>query len=134
MGAFVSYFSDSYIQPPYEKMPYSACNGYVWALGIIHFIVFGVATIITVSMIFCIRNSTYLFQFHWLECLCILTLSFFFSVDLYCACSINSYMIRRHQHYKWERSPEEGIIQHITIRKRNNVAAESIPDPIPFET
>uniref|UniRef100_A0A1I7U2H8 7TM_GPCR_Srx domain-containing protein n=1 Tax=Caenorhabditis tropicalis TaxID=1561998 RepID=A0A1I7U2H8_9PELO len=98
MAVFSSLWDGAYIQIPYDKMPFRKVNGYVIVIGIIH--------IWLAETVF--RCTT-----RYLECGSLLLASFFFSVDLYCLFTVDSYVIRKHCRYEWESTLEKGIIRHV---------------------
>uniref|UniRef100_A0A1I7U2I1 7TM_GPCR_Srx domain-containing protein n=2 Tax=Caenorhabditis tropicalis TaxID=1561998 RepID=A0A1I7U2I1_9PELO len=103
MGIFSSMFENVYIQIPYDQMPFKRVNGYVIVIGVLHVLLAGL-----------------IFQFttRYLECGSLLIASFFFSVDLYCIFTIDSYMIRRQFRYKHDSISEEGIIRHVVLKEK----------------
>uniref|UniRef100_A0A1I7U2J1 Post-GPI attachment to proteins factor 3 n=1 Tax=Caenorhabditis tropicalis TaxID=1561998 RepID=A0A1I7U2J1_9PELO len=103
MSGFSSFWCDYYIQVPYDQMPYKRVNGYVVVIGIIHVLL----TVIVLQ-----------FTTRYLECGSLLVASFFFSVDLYCIFTVDSYMIREHVYHKWDNNPEEGIIEHVVLKEK----------------
>ncbi|CAL2031676.1 unnamed protein product [Caenorhabditis brenneri] len=92
-----SYFTLYYVQPHPEELPYAKPRKYVVFIGLLHL----------VMAIHLIGKPNFI------ELLCLLIASFFFSVDLYSVWTTKSYMICRHYHYKWQSTPEKELLYNV---------------------